>query len=77
MGRITKTIQPKHRETLVSFLSSKGRAFYKQGPQQEASGQIVLQRKNEKVPNVIQSADGNTKVIPFRHGEDTLSLSWK
>lgn len=64
------------RETLIEFLGNRGRRFY--GPQASSSseGIIRLHRGAEKIPEILQSADEKTQVVPFRHGEETISLSW-
>lgn len=60
-------------EKLRGFLSDFGRAFYR-AP--KATGKIVLERKGEKIDEVIKSSKGDVEVVPFRAGEDVWSLSW-
>lgn len=66
-------------ETLDEFLSGRGRRFYKI-PETAKAGKgqkIVLEKKGEKTPEVLRSKDGSIEVVPFRRGEEILSLSWK
>jgi len=66
-------------ETLDEFLSGRGRRFYKI-PETAKAGKgqkIVLEKKGEKIPEVLRSKDGSIEVVPFRRGEEILSLSWK
>lgn len=61
-------------EKLEDFLSRSGRRFYKLP---EAKNRLVLERKGEKIPESIKSADG-TEVALSRGGEVSIfSLSFK
>lgn len=66
-------------EVLEGFLSGYGRKFYKledvasKGHKQK----IILERKGERISQDIRSEDGGVEVVPFRSGEETLSLRWK
>lgn len=74
------------REAIEGFLSHHGRTFYKiaqQQPeqQQEAAAAIKhagirLERKGERIPGSIKSLDGKIEVVPFRRGEEVMSLTW-
>lgn len=60
-------------EKLEGFLSKSGRRFYKLP---ETKNRIVLERKGEKIPETIRSADG-TEVALSRGGDQgVFSLSW-
>jgi len=58
---------------LRGFLGEFGRKFYKTS---EARSKIVLERKGEKVEEMVKSRDGEVEVVPFRAGEETWSLRW-
>ncbi|CAI6096584.1 unnamed protein product [Clonostachys chloroleuca] len=61
-------------EKLEGFLSRNGRKFYKLP---ETSGRrIVLERKGEKIPPSVASADGATEVGISREGAEVFSLTW-
>ncbi|KAF9772918.1 hypothetical protein IL306_009342 [Fusarium sp. DS 682] len=61
-------------EKLEGFFSRNGRRFYKLP---ETSGKkIILERKGDKIPTSIKSADGKTEVGISRHGAEVFSLSW-
>jgi len=60
-------------EVLAGFLGGFGRAFYKAPA---ATGKIVLEKKGEKVGDMVRSKDGQVEVVPFRSGEETWSLKW-
>ena len=66
-------------EVLEGFLSGYGRRFYKiediasEGHKQK----IILERNGERIPQEVRSEDGAIEVVPFRSGEETLSLRWK
>ena len=66
-------------EALEGFLSGYGRKFYKlQEPESTGNkGRIVLERKGERISEDVRSADGSIEVVPFRSGEETLSVRWK
>ncbi|KAL9015307.1 MAG: hypothetical protein Q9173_000105 [Seirophora scorigena] len=73
------------REAIEGFLSHHGRTFYKiaqqQPEQQEAAAAIKhasirLERKGERIPGSIKSLDGKIEVVPFRRGEEVMSLTW-
>ncbi|KAF5721495.1 dihydroorotase homodimeric type [Fusarium mundagurra] len=61
-------------EILENFLSRNGRRFYKLP---ETSGKkIILERKGDKIPTSIKSADSKTEVGISRHGAEVFSLTW-
>ncbi|KAG9504170.1 hypothetical protein J7337_004136 [Fusarium musae] len=61
-------------EILENFLSRNGRCFYKLP---ETSGKkIILERKGDKIPTSIKSADSKTEVGISRHGAEVFSLTW-
>ncbi|KLP15934.1 dihydroorotase URA4 [Fusarium fujikuroi] len=61
-------------EILENFLSRNGRRFYKLP---ETSGKkIILERKSDKIPTSIKSADSKTEVGISRHGAEVFSLTW-
>ncbi|KAL8964218.1 MAG: hypothetical protein Q9183_004608, partial [Haloplaca sp. 2 TL-2023] len=66
-------------EVLEGFLSEHGRAFYQltYGKGQAArKARIRLERQGETIPKSIKSANGNIEVVPFRRGQEVMSLSW-
>lgn len=61
-------------EILENFLSRNGRRFYKLP---ETSGKkIILERKGDKIPTSIKSADSKTEVGISRHGAEVFNLTW-
>ena len=64
-------------ETLEGFLSNYGRQFYKivelSGPPRR---RIRLEKSDETIPKSIESSSGKLEVVPFRRGEQVMSLSW-
>lgn len=61
-------------EILENFLSRNGRRFYRLP---ETSGKkIILERKSDKIPTSIKSADNKTEVGISRHGAEVFSLKW-
>ncbi|KAF4965775.1 hypothetical protein FSARC_6446 [Fusarium sarcochroum] len=61
-------------EKLENFFSRNGRRFYKLP---ETSGnKIILERKGDKIPTSVKSADGKTEVGISRHGAEVFSLTW-
>ncbi|KAI1065552.1 hypothetical protein LB507_000994 [Fusarium sp. FIESC RH6] len=61
-------------EKLENFFSRNGRRFYKLP---DTSGnKIVLERKGEKIPTSVKSADGKSEVGISRHGTEVFSLTW-
>ena len=67
------------REAVEGFLSNYGRAFYKISDPNDTEVQkrpIRLERRGETIPRSISSSDGKLEVVPFRRGEDIMSLSW-
>lgn len=76
LGWISKDVS---REVIEGFLSHSGRAFYKIArPEQEATSKhgIRLERKGERIPESIKSEDGAIEVVPFRRGEEVMTLTW-
>ncbi|KAL1957286.1 hypothetical protein VTO42DRAFT_6192 [Malbranchea cinnamomea] len=61
-------------DKLEGFLSKFGRQFYKLPETQQ---RIVLERKGEKIPRSITSADGSLEVVLSRAGDEVFSLRWK
>ena len=66
-------------KNLQAFLSDFGRAFYKvQRP--ESNGQhherIILERRGERIPEVVANAEESVRVVPFKSGDEILSLRW-
>ncbi|KAL9027780.1 MAG: hypothetical protein Q9196_003743 [Gyalolechia fulgens] len=67
------------REALEGFLSKYGRAFYKiadLNDQASSEPRIRLTRRGETIPKSIKSSDGQIEVVPFRSGQEIMSLSW-
>jgi len=66
-------------EALEGLLSGYGRKFYKMEDAQSSGGKqrIILERKGERISQNIRSTDGSIEVVPFRSGEETLSVRWK
>lgn len=65
-------------ENLQSFLSDHGRAFYNiQRPDSNLDkGRIILERKGERIPEVIANDDQSIQIVPFKSGDEILSLRW-
>lgn len=64
-------------ERLELFLSRSGRRFYKlPDPASEGQSGIVLERKGEKIPSSIRSADGTLEVGLSRSAAPVFSLRW-
>jgi dihydroorotase len=61
-------------EKLENFFSRNGRRFYKLPEVSE--NKIILERKGEKIPTSIRSADGKNEVGISRHGAEVFSLTW-
>lgn len=67
------------REAVEGFLSNYGRVFYKISDPTDIEAQkrrVRLERQGEKIPRSISSPDGELEIVPFRRGEDIMSLSW-
>ena len=67
------------RKSLEGFLSVFGRDFYRLnavGEQQQSRRRIRLEKRGETIPPAITSADTAIEVVPFRSGEEILSLCW-
>jgi dihydroorotase len=62
-------------EKLEAFLSRSGRRFYKLSG--ASAKKIVLERKGEKIPVSVRSADGNVEVGNSRVGAEVYSLKWE
>ncbi|KAL8920958.1 MAG: hypothetical protein Q9208_005984 [Pyrenodesmia sp. 3 TL-2023] len=76
-GWITK--EEVTREAVEGFLSTYGRTFYKISDSEEVGLQrlrIQLSRLGETVPRSIKSANGELEVVPFRSGQEIMSLAW-
>ncbi|KAI1486848.1 hypothetical protein F5X96DRAFT_688060 [Biscogniauxia mediterranea] len=62
-------------EALEGFLSRHGRRFYKLP---ETTRTIVLERKGERIPPTVRSADGSgVEVGVSRAGAEVFSLTWR
>lgn len=67
-------------DVLDEFLSGRGRRFYKLKDAASTGGKgqkILLEKKGEKIPEILRNQDGSVEVAPFRRGEETWSLTWK
>ena len=60
-------------ERLEKFLSSSGRRFYKLP---EAESKIILERKGERIVEIIKNGDGSVEVALSRGGAEVFSLKW-
>lgn len=60
------------REIVEGFLSKFGRAFYGLGQEQKEF--ITLEKKGEKIANILQS--DKLDVVPFRRGQESWSVTW-
>lgn len=59
-------------EILEGFLSKFGRNFY--GLEGEQKEHITLERKGEKIANILKSQ--SLDVVPFRRDQETWTVSW-
>jgi dihydroorotase len=59
-------------EIVEGFMSKFGRAFYGIGDEQKEF--ITLEKKDEKIVNILQS--DKVDVVPFRRDQQTWSVSW-
>lgn len=67
------------REAIEGFLSKYGREFYRISDANEPESRkprIKLERRGETIPRSITSSDGKIEVVPFRRGQEIMSLSW-
>lgn len=67
-------------DVLNEFLSGRGRRFYQlKDPAAEGRKErkILLEKKGEKIPEILRNQDGSVEVAPFRRGEEVWSLTWK
>ena len=62
-------------EAIEGFLSGFGRKFYKL-PAADSTKKIRLEKKGEKIPDIVKSADGAVEVVPWGRGREVRSLSW-
>jgi dihydroorotase len=64
---------------LEEFLRGRGRRFYKieDLTQERCEQRIILEKKGERIPDRIKSKNGTIEVVPFRSGEEVMSLWWK
>jgi len=60
-------------EAVDGFLGRFGRSFYKLP---ESEGRIRLERKGERIVDSLKSGDGAVEVVPFRRGEEVMSVHW-
>ena len=63
------------REVLEGFLSTYGKKFYQVEEAKER--RLVLEKKGERIKDVVRSHDGNLEVVPFGAGKEVWSVSWK
>ena len=64
-------------ERLERFLSRSGRRFYKlPDPTAEGPNRIVLERRGERIPTSIRTADGSLEIELSRPGARIFSLRW-
>ncbi|KAI1641524.1 hypothetical protein F4809DRAFT_587077 [Biscogniauxia mediterranea] len=64
------------REALEGFLSRHGRRFYRL-PETAPRRTIVLERRGERIPPTVRSADGAVEVGVSRAGAEVFSLTWR
>lgn len=62
-------------EALEGFLSGFGRKFYKL-PASSSTKKIRLEKKGEKIPDIMKSTDGAVEVVPWGRGREIRTLSW-
>lgn len=65
---------------LNEFLSGRGRRFYQlkdAAVERKKEQKILLEKKGEKIPEILKNQDGSVEVAPFRRGEEVWSLAWK
>lgn len=62
-------------EAIEGFLSGFGRKFYKL-PAADPAKKIRLEKKGEKIPDIVKSADGSVEIVPWGRGREIRSLSW-
>ncbi|KAL1981043.1 hypothetical protein VTN96DRAFT_3152 [Rasamsonia emersonii] len=62
-------------DAIEGFLSKFGRAFYKL-PAASSTSKIRLEKKGEKIPDVVRSEDGSVEVVPWGRGKEIRSVSW-
>ena len=62
-------------EAIEGFLSGFGRKFYKL-PAASSTKKIRLEKKGEKIPDIVRSANGAVEVVPWGRGREVRSLSW-
>ncbi len=66
-------------QTLQRFLRLNGKNFYKI-PDLEGKDEkerIILERKKDRIPEIIWSADGTIGVVPFKNGDEIPTLRWE
>ncbi|KAM0205745.1 hypothetical protein ACHAQI_008899 [Fusarium lateritium] len=74
IGRGVITEDEVTQEKLENFFSCNGRRFYKLP--ETADKKIILERKGERIPTSVKSADGKSEVGISRHGAEVFSLTW-
>lgn len=62
-------------EALRAFLCGNGRKFY-QLPEAKGGKGIVLEKKGERIEEVLRSRDGTVEVVHFGRGEEVWSARW-
>jgi dihydroorotase len=63
-------------EKLEGFLSRFGRKFYKLPDPSQSGKKIILERKGEKIPTSIKTADNSLEVALSLPGSEVFSLRW-
>ena len=64
-------------QALENFLSRNGKRFYHIPEAEFHEGQkIILEKTGERISDVVQSTDKSIKVVPFKSGDEILSLRW-
>ena len=62
-------------DILEGFMSGFGRAFY--GVENANPKEfIMLHKDDERIVDVIQTSESTVKVVPFRKGQKTWSITW-
>lgn len=62
-------------KAIEGFLSGFGRKFYKL-PAASSAKKIRLEKKGEKISDIVRSADGAVEIVPWGRGREVRSLSW-
>ncbi|KAF2106318.1 hypothetical protein BDV96DRAFT_534085 [Lophiotrema nucula] len=62
-------------EVLEGFFGKWGRAIYQ--VEDKSGEKVVLKRKAQDIVDVLKEDGIEVQVVPFRHGEQTWSVTWK